>query len=1021
MVDVFDLNRAKKEGQEEFKRVSKKYKEERRPYKAPDKVDVTTLNEVANKYGKDSPEFKKVSKKYKEQTQPEQQQQQKVPQKTTPGILERVKDFVGGIRSGQKAAAKIDKNKEYQLEDGRVVSGEELREMIFRSGVKQAYDEYKDTDTGMSYIEYGGKEYQLRPETAELYNAASPERKRQILESLDQQKDEDFVGPVRGTQYHFSKAYEEMSEQEKAQYNIKYILPYVDKPEEIKYYPGGRQYLENLSEEEKQQLIDRYLEENPDLQQESEAVRQRDLTRTLFPRKTEDIPDGTQYTPVSERQKRDTAWDLISKTEQDLKEKYYGQLDPYAKGVLGYSRGVTETVATPITLPQAVIKYATGEQVGPDVSGALQRQPGAGIGPTGIQGAIASEAIGFVTGKGSQEFEKIAKDPLTAVGASFGEFVGDFTLGALVRPGVSKVSKEVVKPTIRKIPKRIKEIERFATYKPAEYLSPGNFLPSVRGTLDDFPKPKSQVLQGVYKSGKRSEDITSRISKKLGQTTVGKNVKKWARGYKPAKTYKLAKRKTGSRLGETGGVKYDFWAQKETYKPKAFGKEWISPDDVSKFKKGLGTQFDETQRVVPTSQKSRISLLKTAEYKKLGLRKYTVRQGSVEIRKEVVPEIVKKTELKPTTKGSLYNVGKTYPKPKKTSLPTDEVLSFKKVGKMDDWYKTKYPKIKTTVRRPFTEADSLPTKSVPRTSDEFLKFKSKKPTPKKTPPGKRMLQEGYSYKTYAGYMSDKRYGGSSGKVALPKSKEQFVKGFGKDTPLYQSGKFYGGYIKKPKPKRIREFIKNTEAQVSITKPEMKFKTGKIGIGETKIRKEVGGLTGVGKGKYKKMAAYNPKTDIYIPTQASGIGYLGGVGTTTSLGRRLARESDISSTQRFGYEYQEKPKIKQVPDTARDVTPIQYRAFYMDQDQDVSKVPILDTDTDTVRVPGQDTQQQLKMTSPYKPRPKIKKAAFIPPKRKKKRKRKPLMKSMYGSSKGYREREFNIKGVKGFFKPKKVKL
>jgi len=641
----------------------------------------------AVKTGKEEEVVKALKKPLKEEP--------KKKTKTAPllsSTQQKIKSTIEKLKSIPSQTSQVDPEKQYELtesygdlEEGQVVSGSSLQKEI----IKQTLSQPTQTTPKSKYITINNKIYELPPETADIYESASPEQKQNIISSLQAKKPAGFVGPSAPSaspQAQFQEAYESMSPAEKAEYNKKYILPNIENPEEIKYYEGGLEYLQSLSEPERQALINKYLEQNPDLQT-SQAVRQRDVTSILFPQSPSDIPDGTSYQPRSARTERETAWDLITTPEQQLQEKYYSQLGTYPKAVLGYSRGVTSTLASPITLPQVIFKTATGKQLGPDTSKYLSMQPGATSGPQGLIGATISEGVGLVTGKSPGEYAKIQKSPIEALASTGGEIVGMATLSGLGQGAKSITTKRVIKPTIRYTPKVLTKFKSFT----------GRNIPFYSKLS------KSKTIRQIYKWA--DDDLTK------------------------ARVYKQKAVQQASSIKERGNIKYDFWSKTETYKPTR-QTTWLTPKQVKTFKTQLKPQASVTTRITPTTQTFRQSILKQIQQGKQSFRKYTFKQASGEARFTSPTPLRATTQLKPFTKGSLYK-----PKPISSSIikakpsawkdmlskgyaykkPTSFILKDSKMAKFygsaddlvkgtSEWYN---PPPKGWVKGPTTQADEF--------------------------------------------------------------------------------------------------------------------------------------------------------------------------------------------------------------------------------------------------------------------------------------------------------------------------
>ena len=336
------------------------------------------------------------------------------------------------IKESNKQIQNIDPKARYKTDTGEIVTGSYL---IGQTGMNAARNLRNVNVPSGTYVEKHGTYYQLTPELEYIYRASSQQSKQRIHSGFGR-SDTMFGQSVE-------QAYTSLSPREKQGYRSRFVFPSMS-VEEIKQYEGGVEYLQSLPPERKNLLIDQYLKKHPDLQKESLAVRQRDVTSALFPTSSSDVTmgAGTTYQPKSKRSTRDTAWDLITTSEMDLQKKYYNELGVFPKAVLSYNRAFVNTLVFPVTFTQTGYQYVTGsgkltdftgrlqtgKQLGPNVQQLLHTQPGSNVGPSGIISTGISEGIDYLFGKKGNErsnaWQKFIQDPLSGISATGGELLG---------------------------------------------------------------------------------------------------------------------------------------------------------------------------------------------------------------------------------------------------------------------------------------------------------------------------------------------------------------------------------------------------------------------------------------------------------------------------------------------------------------------------------------------------------------------------------------------------------------------
>ena len=262
----------------------------------------------------------------------------------------------------------------------------------------------------------------------------------------------------------YMRAYESLSPEEKEVYGFRYTEWEDVPPQDIKYYEGGERYLGRLSEDEKEKMVEDYIE-SPDFKKylktpegESEFsailqdVQEKNMSETskvdIFGFKV-DVPTGRalsrglqsggygtwplwagEETTAKER----LATFRIFESDEQRKEKIFQSLGFPTRAYRSVAETGVSAVAYPITLPQTAIKYVTGEGnifdfggrvstgdtlILPDVAEELGKRK---VSP--VQGVI-SGSIGEAFTWGESSFSDTAtKYPVETLFASAGEIVG---------------------------------------------------------------------------------------------------------------------------------------------------------------------------------------------------------------------------------------------------------------------------------------------------------------------------------------------------------------------------------------------------------------------------------------------------------------------------------------------------------------------------------------------------------------------------------------------------------------------
>ena len=226
------------------------------------------------------------------------------------------------------------------------------------------------------------------------------------------------------------KKYEKLPEVEQFKYQMDFGDMASVPMSEWKYYPGGSEYMKAR----KESMIDKYIESG------EVGTLRTDPSKLTSARGIGGIYAGAgPQVDVDVGAIRRQAWDKLTLTPEQHHEKYFYEMPAPVRWASSAAHAGLQALAFPITLPQTVIKFATGGKtlILPDVGEALYKiRPG---GPTGIIETGISEGVGAITGKSPGAWERFTKDPISGLFATGGELIGFYGAGK----GVSALRKAV--------------------------------------------------------------------------------------------------------------------------------------------------------------------------------------------------------------------------------------------------------------------------------------------------------------------------------------------------------------------------------------------------------------------------------------------------------------------------------------------------------------------------------------------------------------------------------------------------
>ena len=308
-------------------------------------------------------------------------------------------------------------------------------------GQQQAVYEYQKTGEVPDYF----REQVDVPENIK-YLGAEKEYVQEVFESSmglnETSVPKGFVGPPKPSDYELQQkvrgSYKNLSDPEKAEYNIRFLNWSSIPVENWKHYPGGKQYLSSLSEEKKQKIIDQYLESSGDISDTVER-RQYSLGRALFPENVEDVTFGeSSYSPAIERTKsvREMAWEDLTLSQSERERLYFSESSFPARLTFSTSTRFTQGVSWPVTLPQTMIKFVNKGETRflPDLSKHIEESTA--VPPSVIGSAIGEVWLGQDMGEAKKWHKEFPVESAFGLGA---EVVGTYLTGKALGAARMKV------------------------------------------------------------------------------------------------------------------------------------------------------------------------------------------------------------------------------------------------------------------------------------------------------------------------------------------------------------------------------------------------------------------------------------------------------------------------------------------------------------------------------------------------------------------------------------------------------
>jgi len=341
-----------------------------------------------------------------------------------PGRHLEAKTIIDTTKSTQQQIKNIDPNATYQLEDGQIMSGKELRYRIAREGMQNIIESRRNIQPGM-YLKKDDQYYKTTPETRFLIGHSDKETKQDIIKRMGTETPEGFVGPVYDP---YSAAYKKLSSQEKAEYNLRFMDWTKIDPTHIKHYPGGKQHLQGLSEKEQTQLINKFLKEHPYGVSASKYA------------SIGGIRSGKKPTDPSLR--KEWAKENIFLTDIQKRKKYWDKIPGPARWYSSTFNLAASAVTGTLSLPHTISKAATGKGIGPDLTKINRSYDmGYGVRGPGTMQTIIGESIGAVKGKSPGLWERMKKRPVESIFSTGGELIGMYAVGK----GISKSAQYTAK------------------------------------------------------------------------------------------------------------------------------------------------------------------------------------------------------------------------------------------------------------------------------------------------------------------------------------------------------------------------------------------------------------------------------------------------------------------------------------------------------------------------------------------------------------------------------------------------
>jgi len=245
------------------------------------------------------------------------------------------------------------------------------------------------------------------------------------------------------TQQTAQQSYQSMTEAEQIQYGIQFHTFTEEPVGEWKYYLGGKEYLKSLPKKEQTRLAEQYISSGSYKTMTGQFARE-----WLYEGKIFDKSSSLGVSEITgvDASARKHAWEQITSTPEQIRAITYEAMPQSLRIGTSYVGAFTKAVFSPITLPQAIVKFATGKTaLLPDVSQKLEK-----VFPYGSSGLIdvgISEGVGAVTGQHVGKWDQAMKYPFETLFATVGEVAGLIVGGKAVRLGTSSIKKGVVGST----------------------------------------------------------------------------------------------------------------------------------------------------------------------------------------------------------------------------------------------------------------------------------------------------------------------------------------------------------------------------------------------------------------------------------------------------------------------------------------------------------------------------------------------------------------------------------------------
>jgi len=244
------------------------------------------------------------------------------------------------------------------------------------------------------------------------YGDAKSQARFGIVERLPPSRSRQVLSQVAGVAAHKS-----LSPEEKEEFGYRYTKWEEIPVTERKQYYGGKQHLESLSPSEREQMLEKFKEEEP---------------RSAFFYK-----EFYSLYGKSDKYIQEQMWKGVTLTEEQQQKRFWKSVPEPIRWPMAGVYAFGSAVVWPITLPQTGIKLLTGGKTLflPDVGKELSKyQPRAM--PSGLISTGISEGIGAITGEGSDAWARFQEDSFSGISATVGEIAGLKVGGTVVKGGL---------------------------------------------------------------------------------------------------------------------------------------------------------------------------------------------------------------------------------------------------------------------------------------------------------------------------------------------------------------------------------------------------------------------------------------------------------------------------------------------------------------------------------------------------------------------------------------------------------